>query len=119
MHSDGHSFEDFWTAFSRELRPFRLGRACLSLALLTRHAGPARWRWALAAVALAAGKLLGGTFDEDLEVRETARYPGIAPGPADRVGDAPDLPTLVRGERAAVARPRTQASADAAWAAWM
>lgn len=119
MHSDGYSFEDFWTAFSRELRPFRLGRACVSLAILTRRAGPARWRWALAAVALAAGKLLGGTIDEDLDVRDAARYPGIAPAPTDQEVIVPELPTLASAERATAAVAAADASPDAAWAAWM
>jgi hypothetical protein len=100
---DCRSFEEFWTAFAREQRPFRLGRAGLSLALLlVGQRDPARWRWAIAAAVLTAGKLLAGTFDDEIGPQGSGE-----PWPVD----ARSLPT---GEA-----PTRAPATDAAWAAWM
>ena len=108
MRSDCRSFEEFWTAFTREQRPFRLGRAGLSLARLTMsQRGRERWRWAVAAAVLTAGKLLAGTFDEELDVGAAE---GAWPG---------DARSLATGERPAPPPAASASRADAAWAAWM
>jgi hypothetical protein len=105
MRSDCRSFEEFWAAFAREQRPFQLGRAGLSLARLAmRQRGRERWRWAVAAAMLTAGKLLAGTLDEELEARASE---GACPH---------DTRSLTTGESPrAGSGPRV----DAAWAAWM
>jgi hypothetical protein len=105
MRSNCRSFDEFWTAFASEQRPFRLGRAGLSLALLAmRQRGRERWRWAVAAAVLTAGKLLAGTFDEELDTRVSE-------------GARPDDPrSLATGEPS---RARSAPPVDAAWAAWM
>ena len=107
MRSDCRSFEEFWTAFTHEQRPFRLRRAGLSLARLTMmQRGPERWRWAVAAAVLTAGKLIAGTLDEEIETRGSeATWPD----------DARALAAGERPARPSAGTPRV----DAAWAAWM
>jgi hypothetical protein len=106
MRSECRSFQEFWTAFAREQRPFRLGRASLSLArLVLQQRGRERWRWAAAAAVLTAGKLLAGTFDEDPDGRE-----------AESPSDALSLPT---GEHAPGSRAERTRAGETAWAAWM
>lgn len=108
MGSDCRSFEEFWTVFTREQRPFRLGRAGVALARLTiRQRGPERWRWAVAAAVLTAGKLLAGTFDDDAD----------AYGSEEALRD--DARSLASGAREVYARAAGAPRADVAWAAWM
>ena len=116
MGSEPRSFDEFWAAFTRDQTSFRLGRAGLSLARLAlRRRGRDGWRWALAAAVLTAGKVLAGTFDEELASRARAAQRAWQDDPR----------ALAKGERQQPARDTRDARdttaphVDAAWAAWM
>lgn len=124
MSSEFQSFDEYWSLFLLRSRPVAYGRPGLGrtglglarVALVTlaarRRRAPRELRWAVAATLLSWGKVLAGTFEDELAeaVRaEAARWPAVDAVAALGAGDSP------RG-----GAPRTQAPRFAqSWAVWM
>lgn len=118
MSTKFQSFDEYWSLFLLRSRPFAsgrggLGRTSLGLARAAlgtlaarRGAGlrrPVEVRWAVAATLLSWGKVLAGTFEQ--EIAEATR---------DEAARWPPLPAA-----AELDARRRSASRAPAWAVWM